>query len=345
MSWTNLLRPWFLAESAASLSSAALCAYGAWIAVRVLRRFRVAETSEGQLALERRAELAAAAVGLALVLQILSLALLIFAADRAAGSLRGAMCAYGVFFSSPWGPRALAMSGIAAITCGLWSVEHRLDLLARTPTWMRRKFEALLFVALLVFGSAFTSIAFFLDLDFDAAASCCSTALDGGRVTRFASAPFFPPALGTAAVICGLGALLNASFYARRPARRIGWFASTASILAGVVGAAAVPWIVAPYVYETPVHTCPFCLLHGPSAVIGWPLISALAAGFFSGLALAWTLRSPIAQEEPVAFERFAKNLARTAAFAWGVALIFGIAPVVRYTWITGGASLFGAIP
>ena len=63
----NLLRPWVLARLFSGAATVALCLIGAIVAARVLRYWRVGATSEGQLALERRAELVAAVVQVALI--------------------------------------------------------------------------------------------------------------------------------------------------------------------------------------------------------------------------------------------------------------------------------------
>ena len=53
---TNLLRPWILARLSSGAAVAILCAVAVVVAWRVLSRWRIGTTSEGQLILERRAE-------------------------------------------------------------------------------------------------------------------------------------------------------------------------------------------------------------------------------------------------------------------------------------------------
>ena len=68
----NLLRPLFLARMLSGLAAALLCTYGARIALQVLRLYRVGRSSEGQLLLERRAELAATVVEVALGIGVIA---------------------------------------------------------------------------------------------------------------------------------------------------------------------------------------------------------------------------------------------------------------------------------
>ena len=67
---TNLLRPWILARLLSGAAVLALVIYGAVVAWRVLKHWRVGKSSEGQLALERRAELVATIVQVALSIAV-----------------------------------------------------------------------------------------------------------------------------------------------------------------------------------------------------------------------------------------------------------------------------------
>ena len=163
---TNLTRPWILARLACGVAAAGLVVHALRGSLRVLRHWRLGATSEGQLALERRAELVAALVQMGLVLSLLGLTLFTLGADRSAASIRGAMCAYGVLASSPVGIVALGSGELTALVAALWLVLHRLDLRLERPTLTRRKFVALLGLAPLVVVDQLAFAAFALDLDF-----------------------------------------------------------------------------------------------------------------------------------------------------------------------------------
>lgn len=341
---TNLLHPLLLLRMIAALVVAVLVLFGARVAWQVLVRWQITRASEGQLLLERRAELVATLVQAALVMTVAGLALTVLAADRLAPSIRGAMCAYGVFGSTSTGFLALATSAAAAAACSLWVVVHRLDLRLATPVLTRRKFVALLFVVPLVLADLVAQLRFVLDLDFTVVASCCSTALDGtvAAIERAAPAGARDLASGVA-LSAGVGAVLAALLTRRRPVAGAAYAAGALSLVAAAAAVPAVLWVVAPYAYESPHHLCPFCLLRADAAGIGWPLFAALFVGTLLGVALAvieTQKRAPGAAAEAAAMQR---GVARWAAAAWVLALVLAAAPVIRYLVLSGGVSLFGA--
>jgi len=108
---------------------------------------------------------------------------------------------------------------------------------------------------------------------------------------------------------------------------------------------AAVPAIVvvvAPYAYETPNHLCPFCLLHADVWGLGWPLFAALGAGWVLGAGIGVVQAHRRRSGEPEQAEALSRRLATAAAICWLTVLVVGAAPIVRWTLVTGGASLFG---
>ena len=341
---TNLLHPLLLLRVIAALVVAVLVVVGARVAVQVLARWHVMRASEGQLLLERRAELVATLVQAALVMTVAGLALTVLAADRLAPSIRGAMCAYGVFGSTPSGFFALATSAAAAAVCSLWVVLHRLDLRLLTPALTRRKFVALLFVLPVVLTDLVAQLRFVLDLDFTVVASCCSASLDGTAAAIEHAAPAGARDLASGiALAAGLGAVLAALLTRKRPVAGAAYAAGALSLVAAAAAVPAVLWVVAPYAYESPHHLCPFCLLRADVGGIGWPLFAALFVGTLLGVALAaieTQKRAPGVAVEAAAMQR---GIASWAAAAWVLALALAAAPVIRYLVMSGGVSLFGA--
>lgn len=341
---TNLFRPWILARLLSGAAVAILCAFALVVAWRVLSAWRVGATSEGQLALERRAELVAAVVQIALLAAVLDLGLTVLAADRMTHSIRGAMCAWGVFDASRWGFPALATSALAAFGCALWVVLHRLDLSLERPALTRRKFLALFALAPVVWLDLVLTALFVLDLDMRVVASCCSLGLDDalGRAAAAAGGPH------ELAASFGLGAGVAAALVAvatwRRPCRATSIGTALASLVALAAAIPAVLLFVAPHAYETPQHLCPFCLLHADVLGLGWPLFSALFAAAICGTGVGLVEAQRAASREPSALATMQRRLSGWAALLWTAAIVLAAAPVVRYAWVTGGASLFGGV-
>jgi len=89
-----------------SAVAATLCVLGAALGVSIAMRWRAGQSDEVQPALERRAELVAAVMQVALFVGIVGLAQSVFVTDHLVGGIRGAMCAFGVV-----APYALATPG------------------------------------------------------------------------------------------------------------------------------------------------------------------------------------------------------------------------------------------
>jgi hypothetical protein len=342
----NLVHPLLLLRVVAAIAAAALALHGVRVAVQVLRRWRVGATSEGQLVLERRAELGATLVSGTFLATGAGLVLSVLAADRLAPSVRGAMCAYGVLDATPYGFASLGTSVLSATACGLWLALHRLDLAAPLPRLTRRKFAALVGIAPLVLLDGAMQVAHVGALDLGVVASCCSTSLDSVAPESAMHVGSGARALAGGGALVATVAAIGAALVARhRPHGAMALMAAGLSVGAAVAAVPAVPWWVAPHAYESPHHACPFCLLRSDALGLGWPLFAALFFGLLSGAGLGLVAAQRRASGAPEAADTLARSLAGRAAFAWLLALGLGLAPVVRYWMVTGGASLFGGTP
>ena len=338
---TNLLQPFVLLRLASAVTLAALFIRAASTALRLLRSADLAEKSaatEGQLLIERRVELAQILARVAAVGAVLDLGLGVLTADRLSHSLRGAMCAYGVFGANRYGVPALALSVALAVLGGVLAQLYAFDALMPRLTLARALARATAVLAPLALIHAALSTLFLLELDLSATASCCSAELD----TALAAGPGHVslPRLGV--TVTGGAFVLLAVFVGARVARRPNTGAMLAAgavaVFASALGVLAVVFGVAPHAFETPHHLCPFCLLHGDVGAIGFPLFGALYAGvvWALGAVTAWLL-----SREPALSLLFARTRFGRSAGAFLVAFVVGLMPIVRYAWHTGGVFLF----
>ena len=221
-----VLHPLVLARLMSGLAAALLVTAALRVAWRVLRSDSErrgqapgdAGASEAQIANERQAELVASLVQVALAIAALGLVLTVLAADGLSDSIRGAMCAWGVFSSTRAGFAALGTSAVATVACALWLVVHRLDLRLLRPTLTRDKLAATFALAPLLWLDLGLTWTFFAQLDLSAVASCCSSSLDPGvgHVFGASGGPRFL-AFGVALAL-GLAAAASALL-----TRRCGW--------------------------------------------------------------------------------------------------------------------------
>ncbi len=333
--------PWVLLRIAAGLVATALFVRASITAFSVIRHFNVMRATEGQLALERRVELAGTFVRVGAGAQIVALILTALSADKLSRGIRGAMCAYGTFNSSPWGFRALAASIVAALAAGTLAQLYVFDARVRTMDLAKTLSWLTLAVAPLALADLVLQITFLFDLDLSVVASCCSVQLDAVASAR--SITTNGPRLTSVALasIAGAASVILAFVCARRPRRSIAVFTGALASLALPLALAAVILEIAPYAFEVPQHHCPFCLLRADAGAIGYPLFGALFVGaiwIFGAGVSAVIARAP---ELRATWTTFASSRLRRGAIAWLLCALICAAPVVRYAIVSHGASLF----
>lgn len=336
----NLLESWIalrLLLACTTLAVLLVACVPAWTA---LRRFDVVRASEGQLLLERRFELAVTAGKLGAGMLVLGVLIGCLVAARVHTEVRGAMCAYGVFQLSPVGFTTLAIDVVCAIAGGvLWQVhalEEQLPRLDLVKPLARLTF-ALTALALL---SLVYNTQFWLGLDRSVIASCCSLELDANAIEIARTGRDAPTWSALGGSIAVLLAATLALFAARKPQARRLLVAGAASALALPLSLLAISEWVAPHVFETPSHRCPFCLLEPSAGYLGYVLLAALliACSRALGTALAFVLLAPSARD---ALRAVVPRALTGAAWAWAALAVCASVPVLRFYALYDGRSLF----
>jgi hypothetical protein len=345
LNWSNLLDLWILARLVLGFSALGLVAVGGAVAARLAWRWRADDSGRRQLAAERKAELVATTLQVAMVFSVGGVVLTALMADRLTQTIRGAMCAYGVLASTGAGFAALGASCLAALGSALWWVLHRFDLSLRRPVLTRRKLIAAIGVAGLVAVDALLTLRFVLQLDFEVIASCCSVFLDGDAAAfHAAKLPLSRSSVGLLGTLAAGVAMISSLAAAARPGAMRGLLAAVGALLGGLLGFAAVTWIVAPHVYATPYHVCPFCLLSATGWWIGWILFPSIGVGTALGLAIGVIELNRRVAGEPEVTDALVGRLGRAAALAWGFGLVVALGVVLGYLVRSGGVSVFGEV-
>lgn len=337
----NLLEPWVALRLVAGLVSLVLLLRASYTGFRVLRHFKLARATEGQLLLERRLDLAATFVRVGTVVQIACVAFTALAAERLSHGIRGAMCGYGVFQASAWGFRALGADVALALVAGLFAQLFAFDAKVKSFDLAKPLAATMLVLGPLALASFALSVRFFTDLDLTVVASCCSVSLDSGAGVGDPEAlgPRVPTTI--AAIVAIVAAIVVGLLAARRPERPRVVLAGALSLAAFPLAIGAVMLEVAPHAFEVPQHVCPFCLLKSDVLGLGYPLFGAifLAATWGGGAALGSLLARGEAARE--AFGPYAKRALVRSGVAWGVVFLLAAAPVLRYAVVTGFTPLF----
>jgi hypothetical protein len=339
----NLANPWILARILLSLCAVTLALIASFGAARILSIPAETPPDERALEAERDLELATTGLRFAFALAIVSAAATVLVAHRLAGSVRGAMCAYGVLESGRWGPRALTASALASLAAAGWLGVRAVDARLSRGSLGRALSRGALAVTILLAMDALVSGRFLLGVDLRAHASCCTTRLAFETTRAPASLggdPGTSAAIATGAIVVTLASI---AALRARPSPKRAVVACGLAALASV----AVLWagrdVVAPFVFESPSHRCLYCLLRaseggiwGPLFALGWTAASLL---------IPWVLAAGWAGRRSAAAAASASSIrAMTIPWmlAWALTWIAAAAPAIAFRWSSGTWSLFG---
>lgn len=260
--------------------------HGGSIGCRILRAWDPTRATAVQLRLEREAELAATVIDVVLGLLVLQAALFLMLLDRLADLLSGAMCAIGVLRASRFAVPALVAKGAALLAFVVWRTVHRADSLGEGFPFTRLKAGLLCGLILpLALADLALQTAMLVDLQPDVVTSCCSVAFRLAPSPAVALLDSLGPGptlgifLGGLALLLATGAAAWHGTARRQHAARSLIAHGVAALLFFFVVILAATALFGGYIYGSPAHRCPLCLLRGEPAWLGWPLYLALLAG------------------------------------------------------------------
>ncbi len=280
-----ILHPGILALLSGAIAVTGLLLLAAWHAVQLLHRWDLSSGSSLQLSLERRTYLVSTLVAYALVFELASLFLFVYAADALAPLFTGAMCAAGALRVNGYGYPALLLGLGNFVLGGLWLVLNHADNLAYNYPLIRTKYALLLALTPLVLFEGALRMRYFLALDPEVITSCCGSLFSKRGQSIGAELAALPPLPTAIAFYGSIAAATGTGLGYRRSCRAIlAGALALASGMALVAGLAALVSFVSPYVYELPTHRCPFCMLQGAYHHVGYLLYGTLLGGATCGL-------------------------------------------------------------
>lgn len=291
-----LLNSFSIALLICSIASIMLMAVAFKTAIRVLRHWDLESDSAEQIALEGDTWFASQLIQLSLSLQIISLFLLMVAANSFAEVLVGAMCAAGAFQANSYGPLSLLTKLVGVFFYGYWIIFHRFDIQSQHYPLMRFKFTYLLLLAPILGADLFFTMQYLRLLEPDIITSCCGVLFGTGITNGYAllgPLPFVP--LLTSYVGISLFLLAVSVWWSRSEHLRSRGTSGVISlqiqgIVYGVLWLAyfgfslvVITSVISPYVYGMPAHRCPFDLLHSEYHYVGFLIYLLLLGVCFFG--------------------------------------------------------------
>jgi hypothetical protein len=284
-----LFQPAIIALLLSSAISVLALAASAPFALEVIRRWDIRSGSERQLALERRTYLFSTLLAFVLAVQLASVLLFVFNAEKMSAMFVGAMCAVGTLNVNPFGFPALDARIALFFLAAMWLAINHVDSRARDYPLVRIKYALLLALAPLLAAAAWTEAQFFLGLKADVITSCCGSLFSEGSKTIAAEASALPPLPAMILFYGAMGLAIGAASFhwAFGDRGRGGYLTAASAALAFLAAIAGILSFVSLYVYEHPHHHCPFCILKPEYGYQGYllyvPLFVATAAGLAVG--------------------------------------------------------------
>ncbi|MDH3798445.1 MAG: hypothetical protein OES70_07390 [Desulfobacterales bacterium] len=277
-----LISPAIIALTLASLMVAGFTLYAAGLGMRILMQWDATSAAEKQLELESKTYLVSSILSHMLIIELLSLFLFIAVANRLHIFFTGAMCAAGVLNAGAYGYATLVLKTASFVACGVWMVINHVDTRAQDYPLIRFKYAFLLGICLLLMAETVMQTRYLLSLDPQIITSCCGT-LFNERILKVASGMTHLPVV-TAAEIFYAGMLLTLAAGIRCVLTgRHDWLYGLLSVAVFPLSLAALISYFSLYVYEMPMHHCPFCMLQKEYHFVGYFLYLFLLVGAITG--------------------------------------------------------------
>ncbi|HSQ15560.1 MAG TPA: hypothetical protein VLQ94_04560 [Candidatus Binatia bacterium] len=277
------LHPAVLALFVASLLTGCMVLYAGWYGARILLQWEIGSGSERQLELERRTYLISTLLSVAFAVQLLSLFLFVFTADRLHGMFSGAMCAAGTLNVNRFGYPVLILKIVTFLLAGLWLVVNHADTRGYDYPLIKSKYALLLVLGPLVLAEGYLQYRYFAALRPDVITSCCGSLFGQGGKGIAADLAALPAGPMNVAFFGGMAATLACGIRFRRTGRG-GYLFSVASGVTFAVALASIISFICLYIYELPTHHCPFCILKKEYGYVGYVLYIALFGGGVAGI-------------------------------------------------------------
>jgi hypothetical protein len=278
-----------LALLLASTLDSLVLIWAAFFAIRVLRGWDVQSGASEQIKMERKTYLVSTGLVFVMLVELASLILFVYNADRMAVMFVGAMCAVGTLNVNAYGFPALLFKLAGFFGAFVWLILNHVDGLGRDYPLTRFKYTFLVGLAPVILISAVLQLLYFLNLNADVITSCCSRLFTPEVSGLEAQLSSMDAKLALWLLFAGLGILSLLATLALKWPRfsALYAFVSPFYFVAAIV---AIISVVAPYIYALPYHHCPFCILKPQYDFIGYGLYLslfvgtayALAAGFLS---------------------------------------------------------------
>lgn len=294
-------------------------------AIRIFRGWRKAHEEE-RYELEKQFYLTLTVVYLILGIRLFVIPLYFWTMQSLVPMIPGAMCLWGVFNALPalsW--PALALKFLFPVLYVGWLILARINNACKRNPLMRNLMGFYIVIAPLLIADSVVDLAIFLKLT-PVAVNCCTSAIDVGP----RPIPALIMGIGGQTFILGVFTVLSATFAATAflslRYQKFEWGSRVISVVLIPILIISMTEALAPWILQTPLHHCPFCLLyHSPGTIL-------FVALFWYALAVPWwVLLTKKASRSDQEVEAVEKSVRETLWTTSGSAAIIGLVIIVTY--------------
>lgn len=280
-----LLHPGILSLIAGSGITLLLLSSAAVTGIRILLKWDITSSSEGQLALERKTYLVSTLVKYGLMFEVISLFLFIYTADDMHNLIVGAMCATGSLNANPYGFPSLYARVASVFLSSSWIALDYIDNKAEDYPLIRKKYMLLMFLVPVVVSSYILQFKYFRHIDPNVITSCCGVLFSEGGPHMAGSLASLPVRKTEIAFFSTFLIMVASGLAVFRGGRKpYTLILSLISIIFFAVSIISIISFISLYFYQLPSHHCPFDILQSGYYYIGYPLYAALFTGSFFGV-------------------------------------------------------------
>ena len=302
-----ILHPGIFALFIGSFISVMIMLFACLVTLKILKKWNINSSSEGQLLLERKTWLISLLLNYSFSFQIVSAFLFIFTAEEIHSLFIGAMCATGTLNANLIGWLVLLLKGGLLFAGGFWILLNQVDQNTEDTPLVRMKYRVLLVITPLVLLDLYLQWRFFSGLQPEVITSCCGSLFSnqGGSVAAdLAGMPAQQAVvLFATCSVFYLFVLLICYFYKASIWRHL-LFVST--LIMFFVALGSIVSFLSLYIYQMPSHHCPFDMLQANYSYVGYPMyvglfvatLFGMAPGFYQPLRFYPSIDREIARRE-----------------------------------------------
>jgi len=240
--------------------------YASVQATFIIKNYKQDSISDIKSYVEKKSYLLGVLVPIALFVKILLVAFFTYGLDSLSEVVPGAMCVTGVLNTNEYGSFIIILKLIVLLLSSLWIVLNKQDLQSTQGAFFLKKMKLFLLLFFLLIFEFVIVILFLSNIDTQLPVSCCSTKI----IDQLNPLPFGINEISLLSLFYGFYFLVLLSAY-----KQTRLVLGMSTLLFAYFSYYAVTYYFSSYIYEIPLHHCPYCMLQEEYYFFGYFLYAS----------------------------------------------------------------------